>query len=63
VLDESLINTIGNDGDLEVVEVENLDPSKSECVLEGEKRVADDLENDDAHTIPKTKKKDYKLKW
>jgi hypothetical protein len=35
VVDESLINTIGNDGDLEVVEIENLDFSRGECVLEG----------------------------
>lgn len=35
MLDESLINTIGDDGDLEVVKVEDLDFSGGECVLEG----------------------------
>lgn len=63
MLIESLINIVGDDGDLEVAEVEDFDPSRNECVLEGQKRVADDLESDDVHITPKTKERDYKLKW
>jgi hypothetical protein len=35
VLNELLIDTIRDDGDLEVVKIEDFDPSGSECVLEG----------------------------
>jgi uncharacterized Fe-S cluster-containing protein len=58
-----LIHTVGNDGDLEVVEIEYFDPSWGECVLEGWKRVIDDLESDNVHTTLRIKKKDYKQKW
>lgn len=63
MLDELLINIVGNDGDLEVVEVEDFNLNEGVCVLEGQKKVVDDLENDNAHTTPKTKRRDYKKKW
>ncbi len=63
MLDESLINIVGDDGDLEVVEVIDLNPNKGVCVLEGQRKVANDLESDNAHTTLRTKRKDYKQKW
>ncbi len=33
------------------------------CVLEGQRKVVDDLESDNAHTTLRTKRKDYKQKW
>jgi len=32
-------------------------------VLEGQRKVVDDLESDNAHTTLRTKRKDYKQKW
>jgi len=63
VLDESLINIVGNDGDLEVLEIEDLNPNEGVRVLEGQKKVVDDLESDNAHTTSRTKRRDYKQKW
>jgi hypothetical protein len=63
VLDESLINIVGNDGDLEGVEIKDFNPNKGVCVLEGQTKVANDLESDNTHTIPRTKRRDYKQKW
>jgi hypothetical protein len=50
-----LINIVGDDGDPKVVKVEDFDPSGGERVLKGQRRVANDLESDDAHTTLRQK--------
>jgi hypothetical protein len=46
-----------------VVEVEDLNPNDGVCVLKGQRKVANDLESDNTHTTPRTKRRDYKQKW